>query len=56
MGLAGIFGLERIEDPALGVVDLEGVPRKGARLRYRQCPAGFEECSEFAAFVRLGLE
>src|SRR5579862_1442603 len=56
MGLAGIFGLERIEDAVLRVTDPEGVPGDGAGLGQRQRPAGFQKGSELGAFAGLGLE
>src|SRR5271170_4622294 len=56
VGLAGLLGLEGVEDPVRGVGDLEGVPREGACLLYCQGPAGFEEHSELVALTGLGLE
>ena len=56
VSLAGVLGLERVEDPVSSVADLEGVPREGACLLYGQGPAGFEERGELVALVGLGLE
>src|ERR1700754_221556 len=56
MGLPSLRRLEGVEDPVVGLVDLEGVPGHGPLLRQRQLAPRFEELAERLAFARLRLE
>src|SRR5579859_3223980 len=56
MGLTAIFGLERVEDPVLGVTQLEGIPTDGADLRGSQGTAFLEKASQFGSLTWLSIE
>jgi hypothetical protein len=56
VGLAGVLGLEGVEDAVVGVVELERVPRDGSLLGQRQRASALQECPQLIALAGLCLE
>jgi hypothetical protein len=51
-----VFGLERVEDPVVVLVDLERVPGNRALLLDRELAARLQELGELAALAFFGLQ